>query len=88
MAWKTIPEIGDRRFVAEWLVEIGGDEINGVDPDKCKYDEAVVDGDLSLALHIAAQWDLHGEGTASEQEWQGESWHTVGRYNCYGERMY
>lgn len=80
--------IGDRRYVAEWTVRIGGDEVNGVNPDKCVYGESVlINTDLEEALEIANGYDLNGEGTVSDQEWSGEIWHTVQRYSCLGEPL-
>jgi hypothetical protein len=79
---------GTRRLVAEWLVEIGGDEVNGVNPDLCKYDECVLNADLETALNMANYNDLNSEGTVREEEWSGEVWHTVERYSCDGERLF
>ena len=83
-----MPKIGDRKLIARWLIEIGGDEINGVDPDKCKYGETEIKGSLESALNYANAWDLNKEGHVIEEEWGGEVWHEVERYNCYGERLF
>lgn len=83
-----MPNTGDRRFVADWWINIVLDD-DGVVEDLSKYGQKIC-STLEEALIVANSKDVNREGRVYEEEYNASSfsWDLVNSYNSYGEICY